>query len=151
MAFNTTRPTRAGVLLLCGASAFAGCGEDTVRYPDRLDGGWLGARAPRWIEPDGGIAGHALVTNSLMNSVSILDLGARRTVATVPVGVAPLAENGPHHLAVFPPDNAVYMPLSFPPPNIPSGPHAAHGSASRPGVFIKRALDDFRQIGRAHV
>lgn len=151
MALYSTRKTRAGALLLCAWAALAGCGEDAVRYPDALDGGWAAPRPPRWGEPDGGAAGYAFVTNSLMNSVSILDLGARRRVATIPVGVAPLAENGPHHLAVSPRDNAVYMPLSFPPPNIPSGPHAAHGSASRPGVFIKRALDDFRLLGRVDI
>ena len=137
--------------LALGAALAAGCGEDSVRYPDALDGGWRPAPATRWAQPDGGAGGYAYVTNSLMNSVSILDLAARRTVATIPVGVVPLAENGPHHLAVIARDNAVYMPLSFPPPSVPSGPHAAHGSSTRPGVFIKRALDDFRLLGRVDI
>ncbi len=144
-------PSNAFRAFALGAALAAGCADDTVRYPDALDAGWSPARSTRWAQPDGGVAGYAYVSNSLMNSVSILDLAARRTVATIPVGVVPLAENGPHHLAVVPRDNAMYMPLSFPPPSIPSGPHAAHGSSSRPGVFIKRALDDFRLLGRVDI
>jgi YVTN family beta-propeller protein len=142
---------RTSVVFVFLALLATGCGEESVRYPSVLDGGWQPSRASRWALPDGGAAGYAYVTNSLMNSVSILDLAARRTIATIPVGVVPLAENGPHHLAVVPRDNALYMPLSFPPPSVPTGPHAAHGSSMRPGVFIKRALDDFRLLGRVDI
>jgi DNA-binding beta-propeller fold protein YncE len=91
------------------------------------------------------------VTNSLGSSVSVIDLAARRVVTTTAVGVVPLRENGPHHLAVDPLARAIYMPLSFPPPSVPSGPHAAHGASMLPGTFIKRSLDDFRLLGRVDV
>lgn len=132
------------------AAALAGCGEEQVRYTAPDASVWYAA-APRWEATDAGVAGYALVTNSLQNSVSILDLAARRVVATLPIGVTPLIENGPHHLAVDRAANVLYSPLSFPPPSIPSGPHAAHGSSLRPGVLIKRALDDFRLLGRVDV
>ncbi len=86
-----------------------------------------------------------------MNSISVLDLRAGRTIATLPVGVVPLAENGPHHLGVDRDAGVVFTALSFPPASIPTGPHAAHGSSTRPGVLVKRALDDFRLLGRADV
>lgn len=133
-----------------GALLLAGCGDETVNYlaPDAAP--WA-TRPTRWETPDAGAGGYAFVTNSLASSVSVLDLSARRVVTTVPVGVTPLTENGPHHLAVDLAERAVYMPLSFPPPAIPSGPHAAHGSSLVPGAFIKRSLDDFRLLGRVDV
>ncbi len=145
-----TRPSPwlalAAVAGLCNA-----CGDTTTTYPNPVDAGWWAPRAPRWQPQDGGVAGYAYVTNSLGSSVSILDLAAGRTIATVPVGVTPLTENGPHHLAVDARERVVYIPMSFPPPSIPSGPHAAHGSSMLPGVFVKRSLDDFRLLGRVDV
>ncbi len=134
---------------LC-AAALAGCGEEVTRYAP-LDASAWDAPAASWEVPDGGAAGYGFVSNSLMNSVSVLDLASRRTIATLPVGVVPLTENGPHHLAIDRAANAIFMPLSMPPAAIPSGPHAAHGSSTRPGVLIKRALDDFRLLGRVDV
>ncbi len=132
------------------ASTLGACGEEVTRYAP-LDASAWDARGPTWEVPDGGAAGYGFVSNSLMNSVSILDLAARRTIATIPVGVVPLAENGPHHLALDPASNAFFTPLSMPPASVPSGPHAAHGASTRPGVLVKRALDDFRLLGRVDV
>ncbi len=136
--------------LALAAWALAGCGDEVTRYVPPDASAW-DARGASWESPDAGAAGYGFVSNSLMNSISVLDLAARRTVATIPVGVVPLAENGPHHLAVDGAAGAIYTPLSMPAAAVPAGPHAAHGSSSRPGVLIKRALDDFRLLGRVDV
>ncbi|TAK23851.1 MAG: hypothetical protein EPO40_25165 [Myxococcaceae bacterium] len=138
-------PTRAGAAAL--ATALSACGEERVVY-DRPDAAPWGARCERPDLPDGGVASVAYVSNSLMNSVSVLDLAAGRTMAAHPVGVGPLAENGPHHLALDRPRGVVYMPLSFPAQAIAAGPHAEHGSAVSPGVFVKRSLCDFSLLGQ---
>lgn len=138
------------VMLLACASSLLGCGEEVTRYVP-LDASAWDATAASWEVRDGGVAGYGFVSNSLMNSISVLDLAAGRTIATLPVGVVPLAENGPHHLAIDRAANAIFTPLSMPPAAIPSGPHAAHGSSTRPGVLVKRALDDFRLLGRVDV
>ena len=137
-------PLVASLLIVMG---LAGCGEERVVY-DRPDAAAWGPRCERASLPDGGIGNVAYVSNSLMNSVSVLDLAAGRTLATHPVGVGPLAENGPHHLALDVAAGVFYSPLSFPAPAIPAGPHAEHGSAATPGVFVKRSLCDFRLLGQ---
>jgi DNA-binding beta-propeller fold protein YncE len=91
----------------------------------------------------------AVVSNSLGNSLSVLDLTTRAVVGTYPVGITPLAENGPHHLGIA--DGAVFTALSFPAPAIAPGPHAAHGSSQVPGVLVRRSLTDFALEGQATV
>ena len=135
------------VVSLLIATGLAGCGEERVVY-DRPDASAWGPRCERASLPDGGVGNVAYVSNSLMNSVSVLDLAAGRTLATHPVSVGPLAENGPHHLAIDLAAGVLYSPLSFPAPAIPAGPHAEHGSAASPGVFVKRSLCDFRLLGQ---
>ena len=137
-------PLVASLLIVMG---LAGCGEERVVY-DRPDAAAWGPRCERASLPDGGIGNVAYVSNSLMNSVSVLDLAAGQTFATRPVAVGPLAENGPHHLALDVAAGVFYSPLSFPAPAIPAGPHAEHGSAATPGVFVKRSLCDFRLLGQ---
>jgi len=135
----------AAFLLL--ASCLAGCGEERVVY-DRLDASAWGSGCTDPGIPDGGLG---YVTNSLMNSVAVLDLGAGTVRATHPVGVGPLAENGPHHLAIDLTRSVLYSPLSFPAAAIPAGPHAEHGSSEIPGIFVKRSLCDFRLLGQVDV
>lgn len=137
----SARPTVPAALLL---AALAGCGEERVVY-DRLDGGAWAPRCAPGPVPPGGLG---YVTNSLGNSVSVLDLAAGTVLETRPIGVGPLAENGPHHLALDPSLGVMYSPLSFPPQLIPAGPHAEHGSSSALGVFVKRSLCDFRLMGQ---
>lgn len=128
-------------------AALAGCGDERVTWvaPDAT--AWF-SPTQRWEVPDGGVA---VVTNSGVSSISLLDLTTRRTIGTFPIGVVPLADNGPHHLGVNPAEGWFVTPLSFPVPSIASGPHASHGSAERPGILIKRSLRDFRLLGRVDV
>ncbi|MDO9017244.1 MAG: YncE family protein [Myxococcales bacterium] len=146
---HPTRRRRPAALpsVVAVAAALAGCGEERVVY-DRLDAGAWGPRCTTADIPDGGLG---YVSNSLMNSIAVLDLAAGAVRETHPVGVGPLAENGPHHLAVDVARGVVYTPLSFPAQAIPAGPHAEHGSSVTPGVFVKRSLCDFRLLGQADV
>lgn len=139
------RTTRAALGL--AALALAGCGETNVVYAP-LDASPWGSGCTQLVVPDAGLG---LVTNSLMNSISALDLERGEVRGPYPVGVTPLAENGPHHLAYDPGRGAVFMPLSFPAPALAPGPHAEHGAASVPGVLVKRAACDMRLLGRVDV
>lgn len=126
-----------------------GCAEERVVYPTPDAATWREGAA-QWSPPDAG-APVAFVTNSRQNSVSILDLTNRRVLATVPVPVVPLAENGPHHLAVDVARGVIYTPLSMPAPvNIP-GPHGEHGNALVSGVLVKRDLYTLRLLGQVEV
>lgn len=117
---------------------------------DPPDGAPWRARGALWSPPDAGAA-VAFVTNSRGNSVSILDLGARRVVTTLPVPVVPLAENGPHHLAVDVSRGVIYTPLSMPAPVTAPGPHGDHGNALVSGIFVKRDLYSLRLLGQVEV
>lgn len=125
--------------------ALSACGQTTTVL-DGPDGSpWRSAGA-RWTLPPGGVA---LVTNSLGNSVSVLDLVGETVIGTYPIGVTPLVENGPHHIGVSEPERSILVPMSFPPPALLPGPHAAHGSSVTPGILTRRAWDDFRLLGTA--
>jgi len=143
--FATVSPLR-HLPALCLA---LGCAGETVVY-DAPDGAaWREGRA-QWSAPDAG-APLAFVTNSRGNTVSVLDLSARRVLTTVPVPVIPLAENGPHHLAVDIARGVIYTPLSMPAPlNVP-GPHGDHGNAFVNGIFVKRDLRTLRLLGQVEV
>ena len=141
----TLLPALGGLSLL--AAALGGCGDEHVVY-DRLDASAWGPRCTDPGIPDGGVG---YVTNSLMNSVAELDLAAGVVRGTHPVGVGPLAENGPHHLAVDLARGLLYSPLSFPAAAISAGPHAEHGSSDTPGIFVKRSLCDYRLLGQVDV
>ena len=121
------------------------CGDEVVRYQGPDATVWAGRRAPIAL-PDGGIG---VVTNNGESTVTLLGLAEQRVLSTEPVGVIPLTVNGPHHLAIDPALGALYTPLAFPAPPIAAGPHAAHGSSTRPGVLVKRSLTDFHLLGRA--
>src|SRR6266545_8293049 len=91
-----------------GLLALAACSSTTV--VDRPDGTvpWPTHRMAYGV-PDGGLG---LVSNSGSDEVSLLDLGAGKTLATLRVGIQPLGNDGPHHLAVDPAAGRVYVALS---------------------------------------
>lgn len=126
-----------------------GCAEERVIYQGSDAAAW-GAASARWSRPDAG-APIAFVTNSRQNSVSILDLSARRVLTTLPVPVVPLAENGPHHLAIDLARGVIYTPLSMPAPVQLPGPHGDHGNAFVSGIFVKRDLYTLRLLGQVEV
>ncbi len=138
-----------GLALQCVAFlaiAIAGCADPIY---DRPDGtlAWASHR-PTYVIPDGGLG---LVSNNGSDSISLLDLASGSTVGHVHVGIDPLANDGPHHATVDPVSRHVFVPLSYPPPGIPSGPHAGHGVSTQPGWVQMLSLDDFHEIARVPV
>ncbi len=134
------------VSVALGASAI-GC-TDPVTVYDGPDAAAWGPACTTRSAPDGGVG---YVTNSLMNSVSVLDLGAGATAGTHVIGVTPLVVNGPHHLVLDDAHGWMFSPMSFPSATTSAGPHAAHGSSQTPGVLVRRSLCDFRLLGELAV
>jgi YVTN family beta-propeller protein len=93
---------------------------------------------------------YAFVSDSLSDTVSVLDVPSNEVIAQVPVGRDPIGIDGPHHLAVDK-DGNVYVALSYPQPTTLPGPHAAHASATRPGFVQKLAPDDLHAIGEVQI
>ena len=87
-----------------------------------------------------------LVSNSLSDSISILDLEAMTEIARVPVGRDPIDLDGPHHLAVDRDRDLLYVALSYPVENIVLGPHAQHGLSRRAGYLQVLDLWDLRPL-----
>ena len=124
------------------------CGHAGVVYdaPDATP--WRGDHVLSAPHLAGGVA---LVSELGGDSVSLLDLAGGATLATIPVGIVPLEANGPHDLAVDARARVFFTPLTFPPPLLVPGPHAAHGSSITPGVLSKRSLDGFALLGQTTV
>jgi YVTN family beta-propeller protein len=68
----------------------------------------------------------------------------------VPVGRDPVSLDGPHHVAVSPSGDAVFIALSYPVVGL-TGPHASHGSSQRSGYAQKLAGDDLAPLGQVRV
>jgi len=99
-----------------------------------------------WVEPrpvyDVPAASLALITNNASDTISIFDLAKNSVVATVPIDVDPLANDGPHHAVLDPKGAFVYVPLAYPPPTFAVGPHGQHGASSLPGLLLKLRSSD---------
>jgi len=96
-------------------------------------------QGPR-LPPIGG--GRIVVTNSMDDTVSLLDLDALDTpawgeLARVPVGLNPVELEGPHHAAFSPNGDFYYVGLSYSVPGAGSGPHGAHGTGTADGYCLK--------------
>lgn len=92
-----------------------------------------------------------LVTDTLSDTLSIVDLDAAERVARFPVGRDPVGVDGPHRAAVDAAHAVAFTALSYP-PTAASGPHAAsHGTSQSVGWVQAVALDDFRVLGQVRV
>jgi DNA-binding beta-propeller fold protein YncE len=91
----------------------------------------------------------ALVTDNGSDTLSLVDLASMQTMARVPIGIHPIENDGPHHLAVDPAAGAVFTAFSYPPPAAAPGPHASHGTAQTYGTLVRLGLDDLRIRARA--
>lgn len=133
------------VLVICTASA--GCEEDRTvvtyepyegeAYPDRVSDIAYPARA-------------ALVTDSLSDTVTVIDLATGAKLDARPVGRNPVDIDGPHHIALDPARGIGFVALSYPDTGV-SGPHATHGSSAIPGYVQKLDLRDLSVQGRVRV
>ncbi len=92
-----------------------------------------------------------LVTNSLSDTLSVLDLGSMEVLATRPVGRNPVDIDGPHHVAVDEVDGHAYIALSYPASQTVLGPHGTHGSSISYGWVQKLRLDDLSVVSQLRV
>ncbi|MBZ4398535.1 hypothetical protein VZQ01_22425 [Myxococcus faecalis] len=142
--------------LLLGACSEEKSPFDGVKPPDGLQ---YEHETP-WTEgstvPPPGPGGRVLVTNSLDDTVSLLELDGATTpgwreLARVPVGLNPVELEGPHHTAVSPDGAFYYVGISNYVPGGGSGPHGAHGTGSDDGYCLKLDARDNRRVGAVRV
>ncbi len=88
----------------------------------------------------------AIVTNNQSDTLSLLDLAANKTVVDAPVDLDPIATDGPHHLAISPDGEFLYLPLAYPAPAANLGPHGQHGAAVLPGILVKLRASDLSRV-----
>jgi YVTN family beta-propeller protein len=115
---------------------FAGCDDTTEvasypRFP--YEGDAFVATPLVWQWPQR----WALVTDSFSDTLTLVDRDTLQTVATVPVGLIPLDVDGPHHAALDPLGEALYVPLSYPLLAGAIGPHNGHGESLRDGQLLR--------------
>jgi DNA-binding beta-propeller fold protein YncE len=143
------------------ALALAACSED----PDPLDG----VTPPKDLEyahpdpwpqgtvvPPPGPGGRILITNSLDDTLSLIELDtvgtpAFKELARVPVGLNPVELEGPHHTAAAPDGAFYYVGISNYVPGGGSGPHGTHGSGSEDGYCLKLDARDNRMVASVRV
>ncbi|NOJ77502.1 YncE family protein [Myxococcus xanthus] len=143
------------------ALLMAGCDENSARVvgvapPEGLDY----AHEEPWREgtfiPPPGPGGRILVTNSLDDTLSLVELATVgtpdfRELARVPVGLNPVELEGPHHTAVSPAGDFYYVGISNYVPGGGSGPHGAHGTGADDGYCLKLDARENRIVGSVRV
>lgn len=141
------RTTQGRVLLL--AAALTGCDPDPVEQVEVLS--YEGVPYPNQVEPIDYPPGMvAFVTDSLSDTVSVVDLATGAKLAARPVGRNPVDLDGPHHIAIDAERTYGYIGLSYPVVGA-VGPHAVHGSAVIPGWIQKLRLSDLQPVGQVRV
>lgn len=136
------------VFILAHGACDQAAGEPDVVYGVPPDAVW----AER--EPLPAVVGPlALVTNNYDDTVSYIDLGLEppRELVRLPVGLSPVEREGPHHLAVEPGGEVLWVGLSNYVPNSGSGPHGAHGTGVKSGYAQAISLLDGRELARVRV
>lgn len=137
---------RAAMAALLGAALLPACDGGTrteIAYA-RFDGQAYPDLRPQIAWPHGMFG---LTSDNGSDTLTALDLTNRKVLAQVPIGRDPVGVDGPHHLAIDVQNRFVYVALSYPAPAIAPGPHAGHGSSTRPGRLQKLDLDDLRVLG----
>ncbi|WP_257451305.1 YncE family protein [Archangium lipolyticum] len=132
--------------------ALGACSNDKVPELDySIDSPWPSARE---LPPLG--SGRIVVTNSMDDTVSLLDLDSLGSpgwgeLARVPVGLNPVELEGPHHAAFSPRGDFYYVGLSYSVPGAGSGPHGAHGTGTADGYCLKLDAKDNHLVGSVRV
>ncbi|WP_437669595.1 YncE family protein [Sorangium sp. So ce131] len=133
------------------ASTLAGCAEPDPNIETRYgayEGDAYPNRRPKIVIPEGGMG---VVSDSRSDTISLLSLATGERFGVYPVGRDPVTIDGPHHVALDAPGNALYVALSYPVVAGAVGPHASHGSSAMYGYVQKLALDDMRVLGQVRV
>ncbi len=97
--------------------------------------------------PDGDFA---LVPASGSDRLAVVDLGAGRVTADVPIGRSPVVLDGPHQVAADMQRRVAYVVYSYP-DSVESAGNHSHGSSQRSGWVQALALDDLRPVGEVEV
>jgi DNA-binding beta-propeller fold protein YncE len=92
----------------------------------------------------------ALVPSSGSDRLSVVDLGAGKTLADVPVGRNPVVLDGPHQITADMQRRVAYVVHAYPDTLENAGNHS-HGSSKRSGFVQALALDDLRAVGEVEV
>jgi len=127
-------------------AVLAACSSET-RY-DAYEGAPAFPNRRPAYEAEGRRLGY--VSNSLSDTISIVDLDAFAAVAEVPVGRDPVDIDGPHHLAADARSGVLYVALSYP-ALAATGPHAGHGSSARFGYVQALRASDLSPLGELRV
>ncbi len=147
--------------LLLAALALAACegtqaAEGPLEVPPLeygIDAPWQGGGSP---VPPPSAAGRILITNSMDDTLSLLDMDGLGTpgwgeLARIPVGLNPVELEGPHHTAVSPAGDFYYVGISNFVPGAGSGPHGTHGTGTSDGYCLKLDARTNRLVGSARV
>lgn len=126
-----------------------GCdgGAEPILDPEPYVGDAFPERTPA-LEWPVGPAG--VVTDSLSDTLSFVDLSTGALFDQRPVGRDPIDIDGPHHVAVAPEREELYVALSYPVVGA-GGPHAGHGESARSGWVQRISLRDARVLGQVRV
>ncbi len=136
------------ILALLAGVGLVACAVDETATVDAPYEGEPWPVTPRpLVIPPGGLG---LVTDSLSDTISAIDLGGGGVVATRVVGRNPVDIDGPHHIAVDRAGSAAYVALSYPVLG-GAGPHAGHGGSQAEGWVQRLALADLSVIGQVRV
>jgi YVTN family beta-propeller protein len=137
-------------LTLAGAVACGACSSSKV---ERVDDPYSGDAPFPDLRPHLELPSTDLgiVSNNGSDTITVLDLDQRKVIATAPVGLDPVAIDGPHHITVDRRRGVVFTALSYPAPAAAPGPHAAHGSSQRAGYVQALDLRDLAPLAKARV
>ncbi|MBN1208894.1 MAG: hypothetical protein JXB05_28810 [Myxococcaceae bacterium] len=152
--------TRARLLLATLAPlALGACSDGATTGPLEvpeleygLDPAWP---APTPLPPIGP-AGRVVITNSLEDTLSLLDLDTMGSpewgeLARIPVGLNPVELEGPHHTAASPDGAFYYVGISNYVPGAGSGPHGTHGAGTADGYCLKMDASTNTLVGSVRV
>jgi DNA-binding beta-propeller fold protein YncE len=93
----------------------------------------------------------AFVTNSLGDTVDVIDLEAMTVTERRPVGRNPVDIDGPHHIAIDEAAGYAFIALSYPASDAAPGPHNTHGSSAVYGYVQKLRLSDLTVVGQVRI
>jgi DNA-binding beta-propeller fold protein YncE len=136
------------------ACAGAGCDDGGLPVPEltySLESYW-----PRSSKYDGVGAGRLLVTNSIDDTISVLDLAKVGQpdfgeLARIPVGLTPLELEGPHYALSDPTGEFYYINISNYVPGTGGGPHGPRGTGLANGYVLKYRASDNELVGTTEV
>lgn len=144
---STARATNT-LLIVCATIATSttlSCGQ---RVLEPYDGQAFPDRRPRITWPT---SASAVTSDNGSDTITVVALGDMTRVGVLPIGLDPLANDGPHHIAIDATRRLFYTAYAYPPPELSVGPHGNHGASNQLGVVVAHSLDDLRVVARADV